>query len=353
MKERFYASGRTLKARGPLALDAKPTVDQAHQLGISMDSALVGPAQGQGAMYRNYLETELPGVVRILTQVRRIDALAGILVGGSWEDEVVTQKVASAVGKAELYGDATNIPLANYRSSREPRHLVRFEQGFQVGKLEEARQSREGFNDAEEKRRSVIESLDYSRNSIGFNGFNGGENKTYGLLNDPNLPPYAAVTTPWKAAITGAWSSFGAITADIATAVDRIIIQSGGNIGPDAQMVFALPLDYIGVLQVRDQVSAIGQTVGTWVKENYPGARFEFVPEFQDANGGANVAYFYVESLSGFDDADSRTLVQLVPEKYRVIGSEQRVKGYIEDAVNALGGIFVLRPWAFSRITGI
>ena len=45
MKERFYASGRTLKARGPLALDAKPTVDQAHQLGISMDSALVGPAQ--------------------------------------------------------------------------------------------------------------------------------------------------------------------------------------------------------------------------------------------------------------------------------------------------------------------
>lgn len=302
-------------------------------------------------MYRNYLETELPGVVRILTQVRRIDALAGILVGGSWEDEVVTQKIASAVGKAELYGDTTNIPLANYRSFREPRHLVRFEQGFQVGKLEEARQSREGFNDAEEKRRSVIESLDYSRNSIGFNGFNGGENKTYGLLNDPNLPPYQTVGAPWRTG--GVWASFGAIVADIATAVDRIIIQSGGNIGPDAQMVFALPLDYIGVLQVRDQVSAIGQTVGTWVKENYPGARFEFVPEFQDANGGANVAYFYVESLSGFDDADSRTLVQLVPEKYRVIGSEQRVKGYIEDAVNALGGIFVLRPWAFSRITGI
>ena len=277
--------------------------------------------------------------------------MAGILVGGSWEDEVVTQKIASAVGKAELYGDTTNIPLANYRSFREPRHLVRFEQGFQVSKLEEARQSREGFNDAEEKRRSVIESLDYSRNSIGFNGFNGGENKTYGLLNDPNLPPYQTVGATWRTG--GVWASFGAIVADIATAVDRIIIQSGGNIGPDAQMVFALPLDYIGVLQVRDQVSAIGQTVGTWVKENYPGARFEFVPEFQDANGGANVAYFYVESLSGFDDADSRTLVQLVPEKYRVIGSEQRVKGYIEDAVNALGGIFVLRPWAFSRITGI
>ncbi len=147
--------------------------------------------------------------------------------------------------------------------------------------------------------------------------------------------------------------SFGAIVADIATAVDRIVIQSGGNIGPDAQMVFALPLDYIGVLQVRDQVSAIGQTVGTWIKDDYPGARFEFVPEFQDANGGANVGYFYVESLSGFDDADSRTVVQLVPEKYRVLGSEQRIKGYIEDATNALGGVFVLRPWAFSRLTGI
>lgn len=353
MKERFYASGRTLKANGPLPIGAKPTEEQAHQLGITLDSALVGPAQGQGAMYRHLLETELPGVVRILTQVRRIDALAGILVGGSWEDEIVTQKVASAVGKAELYGDTTNIPLANYRAFREPRHLVRFEQGFQVGKLEEARQAREGFNDAEEKRRSVIESLDYSRNNIGFNGFNGGENKTYGLLNDPNLPPYATVTAPWKDPVTGAWLSFGAIVADIATAVDRIVIQSGGNIGVDAQFVFALPLNYVGVLQVRDLVSAIGQTVGTWIKENYPNVRFEFIPEFDGANGGANVAYFYVESLSGFDDADSRTLVQLVPEKYRVIGSEQRVKGYIEDAVNALGGIFVLRPWAFSRITGI
>jgi hypothetical protein len=118
-------------------------------------------------------------------------------------------------------------------------------------------------------------------------------------------------------------------------------------------MVVAFLLDYIGVLQVRDSVSAIGQTVGTWIKDNYPNVRFEFVPEFQGANGGANVAYFYVETLSGFDDADSRTLVQLVPEKYRVLGSEQRVKGYIEDAVNALGGIFVLRPWAFSRLTGI
>ena len=351
MKERFYASGRTLKERGPLAQDAKPTLDQAHQLGITLDSALVGPAQSQGAMYRHLLETELPGVVRLLTQVRRIDALAGILVGGSWEDEVVTQKIASAVGKAELYGDSSNIPLANYRSFREPRHLVRFEQGFQVGKLEEARQSREGFNDAEEKRKSVIESLDYSRNQIGFNGFNGGENRTYGLLNDPNLPPYQTVGAPWRTG--GTWASFGAIVADIATAVDRIIIQSGGNIGPDAQMVFAFPLDYIGVLQVRDQVSAIGQTVGTWIKENYPNVRFEFVPDFNEANGGANVAYFYVESLSGFDDADSRTLVQLVPEKYRVLGSEQRVKGYIEDAISAVGGIFVLRPWAFSRLTGI
>lgn len=353
MKERFYASGRTLKARGPLALDAKPTIEQANQLGITLaaDTALVGPATQNGPMRRHLLETELPGVVRVLTQVRRIDALAGILVGGSWEDDSVSQKIASATGKAELYGDTSNIPLANYRSEWDARNLVVFEQGFQVGIREEARQAREGFNDAEEKRRAVIESLDYSRNSIGFNGFNGGENRTYGMLNDPNLPPYIAAGAAWRTG--GTWATFAAITGDIANAVNQIIIQSGGNIGPDAQMVFALPLDYVGVTQVRDAVSAIGQTVGTWIAENYPGARLEFVPEFNDANGGANVAYFYVESLSGFDDADSRTLVQLVPEKYRVIGSEQRVKGYIEDAINALGGIFVLRPWAFARLTGI
>ena len=47
--------------------------------------------------------------------------------------------------KAELYGDHTNVPLASYAQDQERRGLVRFELGFQVGKLEEARQSSAGF----------------------------------------------------------------------------------------------------------------------------------------------------------------------------------------------------------------
>lgn len=134
------------------------------------------------------------------TQVRNIDEIAGITTVGRWEDELISVRVAEPAAKAELYGDSTNIPLADYRQSIESRGVVRFEQGFQVGKLEEARQSAIGYQAADEKRRAATESLDISRNQVGFYGFNQPDTNVYGLLNDPSLPAYLTTGTPWLTA---------------------------------------------------------------------------------------------------------------------------------------------------------
>lgn len=101
-----------------------------------------------------------------------LDEITGVLNAGNWHDEEIILNVATPAGKAELYGDHTNIPLASYGQDQERRGIVRFELGFQVGKLEEARQSAAGFETAAEKRNAVAEALEQGRERIGYYGFN-------------------------------------------------------------------------------------------------------------------------------------------------------------------------------------
>ena len=351
-KTLYFADGRRLKELGALSLDAAQakTIDRDHlaQLGISLDSALTGPAVNSSALMSSLLETMLPGVVRISTSVRLIDEIAGVRTVGRWEDERIGMRAASPVGKAELYGDTSNIPLASYSTSLEYRHVVRFEQGFMVGKLEESRQSIEGFNAAAEKRDSVNESLEMARNRLGFLGFNGGSNLTYGLLNDPSLPAYQTATSVW----TGA-TVFSVIIGDLQRMISALETQSAGNFQDNMNVTLVLPLGYRAVLNKVNPVSATGETVRSWLDAQLPNVRYIFAPEFVGANAAANVAYMFIENMKGANDSDGSTISQLVPEKFRILGSENRIKGYIEDATNALAGILIERPWAFTRMTGI
>ncbi|SPY94377.1 Uncharacterised protein [Proteus mirabilis] len=51
--------------------------------------------------------------------------------------------------------------------------------------------------------------------------------------------------------------------------------------------------------------------------------------------------------------ATSAVILQVVPVKYQLLGSLNQIKGYMEDATNATAGVFVTRPWAVTRLTGI
>lgn len=350
-KHHFYLSGREARRRGPLVVGStdKLTYTDLEKIGIgginAMDTALTGPAIHSGGIVNRYLlQTWLPGVIRQATQVKLIDEIAGVLNAGNWHDEEIVQRTAGPVGKAELYGDHSNIPLANYLGGMEARQVVRFEQGFQVGRLEEARQNAEGFQAAEEKRNAAIESLDESRNYIGFYGFAATNSRTFGLLNDPNLPAYSAATADWLTA------TFAQLTGDFDGMFAEIEGASGGLIRDDTRITFLLPLGYRSVLS-RANTTALGQTFREWINENYPNNRVIFVPELVGANGGLDVAYLYADAVDDGSSADNASIVQVVPTRYQVLGSENRVKGYIEDATNATAGVFVLRPWAFARRT--
>jgi hypothetical protein len=304
-----------------------------------------------------FLQNWLPGFVSAITQARTIDDLVGITTAGDWEDEEVVQGTMEPTGLAQLYGDYTNVPLASWNLAFERRTIVRFEEGMQVGVLEEARASKVRVASAARKRASATLALDIQRNRVGFYGYNSGNDRTYGFLNDPSLPAY--VNVPNGAAGTPQWSTknFQEITADIRNAVGALIVQGGGVIkgGPNAQnptaMTLALPLGTDNYLSVTTD---FGMSVADWLKKTYPNMRVVVAPELAAANGGANVFYLYADEINDGDSDDGgQTFIQIVPTKFKTLGVEKRAKNYLEDYANATAGIMLKRPYAVVRRSGI
>lgn len=348
-----HMTGRMAAKLGAVKLtekDANLPLDHFDNIGVGgfhvMDTALTGPAISSGYIDKNMLQTWLPGTIRVITQVRNIDEIVGSSTVGNWEDEEIRVRVSEPVAKAELYGDFSNIPLADYTMAEESRNIVRFEQGFQVGKLEEARQSRIDFQAAEEKRKAVAESLDLARNDVGFRGFNSATANIYGLLNDPNLPTFKTAAQPWLTA------TFEQLTASFTVLITALDTQMGGNFKDSDRMVFVLPTGYRGIM-LKFSTTNTSMSFGSWLAANYPNLRIVYTPYFKAAQGGLDVVYLFIENAGDSDESSitNASIIQAVPVRFRVLGSEVRIKGYIEDAVNATAGVFVLRPWAFARMT--
>lgn len=298
-----------------------------------------------------FLQTWLPGFVRVLTGARKIDELIGIQTVGNWEDEEIIQGMLEPTGLAVPYSDAGNIPLSSWNMQFERRTVVRFEQGIKVGVLEEARAARIKVSTAAEKRGAAALSLEIRRNQIGFLGFNGGANRTYGFLNDPSLPAYVTAATG-VGGVTWALKTFLEITADIRGMMARLQIASQDTINPeDTPMTLALATS---VYQYLSVVSTTGQvSVRAWIKETYPKLRIVSAPELNNANGGANVAYLYPDTVDDGSSDDRRVWSQLVPTKYIALGVEKQAKAYVEDMGNASAGVMAKRPYAIQRLTGI
>lgn len=298
-----------------------------------------------------FLQNWLPGFVKNLTTARKIDELLGITTIGSWEDEEIVQRTMERTGKAVPYGDTSVIPLTSYNFGFEKRTIVRFEEGMQVTKLDEARIAKMGGNDSEFKRDAAMLSLEILRNKVGFNGYNDGENKTYGILNDPNLIAYENLPNGAAAASEWATKTFLEITADLRGAFQDLRTQSGGNIDPTSTAItLAIATSSVDYLSTT---SDHGVSVYDWMAKAYPSVRVVSVPEFDAANGGDNVFYMYSEAPEVDNSTDgNQSIMQLVPNKFMTVGVEQGAKGRIEDYSNALAGVLVKRPYLIVRRSG-
>lgn len=300
-----------------------------------------------------FLQNWLPGFVNIITAARKIDDLIGRDTIGAWEDEEIVQGVKELTGSATPYGDTTNVPLASWNVNFVTRTVVRFEEGLQVGTLEEARAARMRVNSGEDKRASAAVNLEIQRNGIGFFGYNGGANKTYGYLNDPNLLAY--VTAAENAGVTSTqWANktFLEICADIRGMVVLLRTQSKDTIDPEkTDITLAIATAAVDYLSTT---SDFGISVRDWLRTTYPRIRVASAPELSAANGGQNVAYMHADTVSNDGSTDGgRVWIQPVPTLFMVVGVARKAKGYEEDYSNATAGAMCKRPYAVTRLTGI
>lgn len=299
-----------------------------------------------------FLQEWLPGFVEILTAARKIDNLVGVTTQGSFEDEEIVQGVMEHKGEPTPYGDFTNTPQASWNVEFIKRTVVRFEEGMQVGRLEEMRAAKMLVNSAASKRQAAASALEINRNKIGFYGYNGGLNRTYGFLNDPALPAYVGVPNGAGGSSLWALKTFLEITTDLLTWLTALRVNSRDVIDvKKTPLMLALPTAAVDRLSTVSD--ADHRSVYVWLAENYPNVTIESIPELDAANGGDNAAYLYAMSIEGSGSDDSRTFIQVVPARFQSMGVDQKTKSYEESYANATAGIMLKRPYAVYRASGI
>ncbi len=333
-------------------------------LGVSMDSALMPDIKAHfGTTYSldgNPLQTSssvsnpvqffqywAPEAVEIATCARKIDDIAGRTIAGSFEDEEIVTTILERTGSAQPYTDTADVPFASWNQNFETRSIVRFEEGFEIGALEGMRASRMQVDTHKEKSAAVAESLAIEMNNIGFWGYADGENKTYGLLNEPNLPAY--VTVAEGAQSDTSWNSktFAEITSDIITAVSALVNRLGGLFDPiNDEFTLSLALAASQSLNIMNELGS--KSVYSWLKETYPKIRIIPAIELNGANGGSNVFYLHVSKVNGKD-----VIKQYIADALRLIGVERRAKTTIEDYACATAGVLVQQPVGVVRYSGI
>lgn len=303
-----------------------------------------------------FLQSQLPGLINVLTKVRKADLVAPVAVGGAWHEEEVYLKTMEHTGSPMLYSDHGGLTLASFNETYESRQIIRFEMGVQSAKLSDERSAATGTNPMGEKRTALATAFEILRNNVAFNGFNVGTGKTYGILNDPNLPAYITVAT--GAASDTVWSTKTAAekVSDIVTALDALNVQAGGNIEITSDPIdLEIPLSVQGELYRSDSSFSNGMTVKQWLNENFPNVEIVTVPQFDAADAGDNVFYLKAKKVTGAGEAlGGQPMAQVVPAKMMALGSAQNAKGGVtEGYTSALAGVFVALPYAIVRYTGI
>ena len=336
------------------------TLENLDMLGVSFNQSSEGvkyvmdsmPTQGvtnpTAQVPVQFLQHWMNKIITVVTQATTADEFLGRSTYGEWYQESVVLRLRELTGSVRPYGDHAQAPLARYNYNQEDRTIVRFAQGILTGALEEARLAAMGQKASayESDRAALGLAFKLNTNAVAFFGYNLGYNKTYGILNDPNLGPYQQVPATSSGDTQWAKKDFYQIVTDLNVAVAELQKQCAGNFIPSKhafKIGIALSCD-----QFLNQVNQYGISVRQYIANTWPKAELVVIPEFDGALAGDNVFYLKLEELAG-----NPVVEQIVPAAVRLVGSVPRASGLYELYTDATAGCFVEQPLGIVRFFGI
>ena len=336
------------------------TMENLEMLGVSFNQSSEGvkyvmdsmPTQGvtnpTAQVPVQFLQHWMNKIITVVTQATTADEFLGRSTYGEWYQESVVLRLRELTGSVRPYGDHAQAPLARYNYNQEDRTLVRFAQGILTGALEEARLAAMGQKASayESDRAALGLAFKLNTNAVAFFGYNLGYNKTYGILNDPNLGPYQQVPATSSGDTQWAKKDFYQIVTDLNVAVAELQKQCAGIFIPSKhafKIGIALSCD-----QFLNQVNQYGISVRQYIANTWPKAELVVIPEFDGALAGDNVFYLKLEELAG-----NPVVEQIVPAAVRLVGSVPRASGLYELYTDATAGCFVEQPLGIVRFFGI
>lgn len=338
------------------AVDKDTTWETLEKFGISASKIAMAKAQdafpemfttASVATPIQFLQFLSQEVITNITTKKDIDELIGLAMAGTWSDEEIVQAIIERLGTAKPYGDKANPRLASFNVNYEKRTIVRFEEALETGILEDERNAKARINSHDIKKQAVAEVLEIARNLIGYNGYVNGDNRTYGLLNDPNLPAYTSVATGSASSTLWSNKTFLEITKDIITAVSALQVKSGNNFNPQTdESVLAVSLSSYQYLNTLNELGTM--SVIEWINKTYPKMEIKTSAFLDGANADANVFYLFAKKLGG-----KSVINQYVQDKMRFLGLFNGGKFVREYYANATAGVMVLQPAGIVRYTGI
>ena len=289
-----------------------------------------------------------PKAVEVLTAPRVADRLARAQKNGSWGDELVNIKVKEFMGATSpddgLSSDSFQVKT-NYDN------VVRGVYYYTTGWMstDRAEASAGGFaeNYRADQADAAMRTLAIDRNKFFFEGVSakGLTAPVYGLMNDPRLAGYEAISG-------GAWASKDpeAIANDITDAYADLNKKSAGLVGEGVEsgrgkLKLAVASDAFPHL---NRANNYGKTATAILRETY-GDRLEIVavPQFNKANSSANVFYMI------YEEAGYETIINSYVEMARAYPLFVKDSVVSQKISAATSGCIVLYPMFVTRYTGI
>lgn len=278
----------------------------------------------------------LSDVINALYCGRTADKIFGSENVGTWETEQIVATKLERTGKPALYDDFTKAPLANWNIGFETRDNIRFEMGIECTKLEEARAAQMKQNAYQMKRSALQLGMDILMNHVKWFGYNDGQRKVYGILNDPGITARMsnAAYDP-AASATTAENIIAMLNTWIQTAADDL----QGNWGVDDELTIVLPLAWQTAFT---KVNTYNLSAKKWLAENYPNVKVEISPELSTADSGDPVAMVFVRNVAEV----GQTVKLMDTSKLRLVGAVPTVKGFEESYSSSTAGALYRCPLA-------